>query len=65
MLLSRYRRLFADDDVALLTELGEQAATIAQRATILAQRATPWPNRAPAVIVESSHDAIIGKTLAG
>jgi PAS domain S-box-containing protein len=66
VLLSRYRRLFADDDVALLTELGEQAATLAQRATILAQRATALAEeRRLAVIVESSHDAIIGKTLDG
>jgi PAS domain S-box-containing protein len=66
VLLSRYRRLFADDDVALLTELGEQAATLAQRATILAQRATALAEqRRLAVIVESSHDAIISKTLDG
>jgi hypothetical protein len=35
VLLSRYRRLFADDDVSLLTELGEQAWRSGR---------LPWPN---------------------
>ncbi|MEV7629232.1 PAS domain S-box protein [Actinoplanes sp. NPDC089786] len=66
VLLSRYRRLFADDDVSLLTELGEQAAALAQRATVLAQRATALAEQQSlAKIVESSHDAIISKTLDG
>ncbi|MEV8510603.1 PAS domain S-box protein, partial [Actinoplanes sp. NPDC051475] len=66
VLLSRYRRLFADDDVALLTELGEQAAALAQRATVLAQRATALAEQQRlAAIVESSHDAIISETLDG
>jgi PAS domain S-box-containing protein len=66
VLLSRHRRLFADDDVSLLTELGEQAAALAQRAAVLAQRATALAEqRRLAVIVESSHDAIISKTLGG
>jgi PAS domain-containing protein len=66
VLLSLYRRLFADDDVSLLTELGEQAAALAQRATVLAQRAAALAEqRRLAAIVEASHDAIIGKTLDG
>ncbi|HET6531175.1 MAG TPA: PAS domain S-box protein [Actinoplanes sp.] len=59
VMLSRYRILFADDDVTLITELATQAATLAQRATVLAERARL------AVIVESSHDAIIGMTQDG
>jgi len=59
LLLNRYRSLFADDDVALFTELGVQAAGLAQRAAVLTER------ERLAVIVESSHDAIIGKTLDG
>jgi PAS domain S-box-containing protein len=59
VLLNRYRTLFADDDAALFTELAAQAATLAERAAVLQER------QRLAVIVESSHDAIIGKTLDG
>jgi PAS domain S-box-containing protein len=57
LLLSRHRSLFAEDDVAMFTELAVQAAALAGRAQALAER------ERLAVIVESSHDAIIGKTL--
>ncbi len=59
VLLNRYRTLFADDDIALFTELAAQAATMAGRAAVLAER------QHLAVIVESSHEAIIGKSLDG
>ncbi|MFC7533237.1 PAS domain S-box protein [Actinoplanes sp. GCM10030250] len=59
LLLSRYRSLFAEDDVAAFTELAVQAAALAGRAHALAER------ERLAVIVESSHDAIIGKTFDG
>lgn len=60
LLLSRYRSLFAAaDDVAAFTELAVQAAALAGRAQALAER------ERLAVIVESSHDAIMGKTLEG
>ncbi|HWG98187.1 MAG TPA: PAS domain S-box protein [Pilimelia sp.] len=56
VMLNRYRTLFADDDVTLVVELAAHAAALAERATVLAER------ERLAVIVESSHDAIIGKT---
>jgi PAS domain S-box-containing protein len=59
VLLNQYRSLFTDDDVELFTELGAQAAALAQRATVLTER------QRLAVIVESSPDAIIGTTLDG
>jgi PAS domain S-box-containing protein len=59
VLLNRYRRLFADDDITLFTELAGKASALAQRATVLAER------QELAVLVESSPDAIIGKTLGG
>ncbi|MEU4425982.1 PAS domain S-box protein [Actinoplanes sp. NPDC024001] len=59
LLLSRHRSLFAEDDIAVFTKLAVQAAALAGRAQALAE------SERLAVIVESSHDAIIGKTLDG
>ncbi|WP_249998912.1 PAS domain-containing hybrid sensor histidine kinase/response regulator [Actinoplanes sp. M2I2] len=59
VMLNRYRTLFADDDIALLTELADQAAALARRATLLTER------ERLAVIVDSSPDAIVGRTLDG
>ncbi|MFF5076110.1 PAS domain S-box protein [Actinoplanes sp. NPDC000266] len=59
VMLSRYRSLFADDDIALFTELADQAAALAQRAEVLAER------QRLAVIVESSPNAVIGRSLDG
>jgi PAS domain S-box-containing protein len=59
VVLNQYRSLFADDDVARFTELAAQAAALAGRARALAER------ERLAVIVESSHDAIVARTIDG
>ena len=59
VILHRHRTLFADDDLDLIAELAGQAAALAERAAVLADR------QRLAVIVESSADAIMSKTLDG
>lgn len=59
LVLGRYRRLFDEDDMIQFTELAGQAAALAGRAQALAER------ERLAVIVESSPDAIIAKTVDG
>ncbi|MFI1994077.1 PAS domain S-box protein [Actinoplanes sp. NPDC020271] len=59
LLLNRYRSLFVEDDVQAFAELAGHAAVLAGRAQTLAERENL------VAMVESSHDAIIGKTLDG
>ncbi|MEN3304143.1 MAG: hypothetical protein V7603_345 [Micromonosporaceae bacterium] len=59
VLLNQHRSLFGDDDVLLFGEFGVQAGSLAERGAVLAER------RELAAIVQSSHDAIMGKTLDG
>ncbi|AGL17753.1 PAS domain-containing sensor histidine kinase [Actinoplanes sp. N902-109] len=56
VLLRGRRTLFADDDMTLVAELAGQTAALAGRAAMLAEQ------RRLAVVVESSHDAIVSKT---
>ncbi|MFI7542133.1 PAS domain S-box protein [Actinoplanes sp. NPDC049599] len=59
VLLHRHRTLFTDDDIELYAELASQAAALAERAAVLGDR------QRLAIIVESSADAIMSKSLDG